>query len=100
MNFRIGQKVVCINADRIPRPGAPPYWRTPPVLRQVYTVAGIGESLSFEGEHVLFLEEQKNPSFLGSKPDCGYLARRFRPVQTTNIDVFLKMLEPQPEKVE
>jgi hypothetical protein len=92
MNFHVGQKVVCVDDN----PHYPQLPWTPPQKGAVYTITSL-----FVERRLLCvtLAELQNKNPVGR--DFGYVAHRFRPLRVTNIDVFLKMLEPQPkEKVE
>jgi hypothetical protein len=91
-NFRIGQKVVCV--DGLVR--WPP--SRPKKNGEVYTIIDKGRSYFDGGTPVVYLAEIKNtpPRFNGR--DVGYKARRFRPVVEKSNDagmaVLKKMLEP------
>lgn len=91
--FRVGQMVVCVK--RGPWTGQ---WGTNPTYRSVYTIRET--QVGPDGDLYLRFEEIRNPKC----PLCGiepaYWSRRFRPVKTTNIDVFTKMLAPAPRELE
>ena len=90
MGFYVGQKVVCVD-DR-PEPGL--RWTGPrPTVGEVYTVGG-QFYLNLRGRQCMHIVEIKN----AAPGNAGFLCARFRPLRTTNIDVFRKMLEPQPVK--
>ncbi|UIY28734.1 hypothetical protein LZK73_18585 [Neorhizobium galegae] len=97
-NFRVGQKVVCIN-DR----GSPEFWNGCRLARKgkVYTV----RSIFYWGEQSLLrLEEIVNPVFGyadGSEDEPGFEAEYFRPIvnRLTDISVFKAMLTPSKSKV-
>ena len=102
--FHVGQKVVCVNA-RPRRKGLHPRYASTviPRLRAVYTIRDIFDASPYGfDEPALLLVEIVNPVRRYTAPtgqvECEqfWLANRFRPVCTTNIDVFLKMLEPEP----
>lgn len=81
MTFHVGQKVVCIDD------GPTPFLDAVPLVKGVvYTIANIG----LHADSAIGLDEV----------DAGasqWFANRFRPVKTTNIDVFLQMLNPVRE---
>ena len=75
MAFRVGQKVVCVDASHAPGSGRP----TP------------------------VLEEQPGRTIDGKwRPDFGFRAARFRPVveRNTDISIFTKMLNPSKQTVD
>lgn len=88
MNYKIGQKVVCIN--NTPHPGR--RWTGDiPVVGRVYTVAGFTASL-YDDAPCFLLEEIKNRSFIYHKfkkvrIDMGYRTTRFRPVVEKKTDI-------------
>lgn len=90
MAFRIGQKVVCVDARaRISLYRAWIY-NDAPVEGRVYTISAI---VLDEGEDCLvLLEHPRSPRSQHS----GFAARRFRPVveRKTDISIFTKMLKP------
>lgn len=90
MNFHVGQKVVCID-DEAYLGGE---WHGPhPVKGSVYTVRAVGV------RHPMVPEEPCiNVEEIMRELDAPFLARRFRPVKETNIDVFTAMLNPSPVK--
>jgi hypothetical protein len=104
--FHVGQKVVCIDVSSHKQKGhlRPTYASTvTPTLGGVYTVRDIFDASVYgHDEPGLLLDEIVNPVrryiSLAGPCECEqfFLAFRFRPVRTTNIDVFTKMLEPVP----
>lgn len=84
MNFRIGQKVICIDGE----------WRCPidasithgPKKREVCVITGFTE---WNSEPFLLLE--------GYPADHGYQAKAFRPIAETDISIFTAMLNPAPK---
>jgi hypothetical protein len=86
MSFRVGQKVVCIDAAQFPgfrwHPDA-----DIPRVGEVYTVTGIFQK---DGKPGVVLKEIKNVEEVYS----GYRASRFRPAvdRKTDISVFTKIL--------
>lgn len=94
MNFRIGQKVVCIDAKHLPgmRPDIPI------VAGEIYTIRWIG---ILRGVPMVRVEEHFRPNSW-PEPDIPMLAERFRPVveKKTDISIFTEMLKPkQRERV-
>jgi hypothetical protein len=100
MNFHVGQKVVCIGMDDADAEEFDLLEE-----RAVYTIRDIDYRAAawHDGVPTVRLEEvtlQSVFTFLGPWEE-GFHPGNFRPLRVTNIDVFLKMLEPQPkEKVE
>ncbi len=91
MAFRVGQKVVCVDAKGRRHLGFDWIHSDAPVEGVVYTVAG----LTFEqGEPCIVLAER--PRSEESEYE-GYAARRSRPVveRKTDISIFEKMLTSQ-----
>lgn len=90
-NFRVGQKVVCVDGDD--------YGVT--VEGKVYTVASVIPRGRSERDDAmgpgLTLREALPPT-----PHHGFDARRFRPVveRKTDISIFRALLTPSKEKVE
>ncbi len=90
--FYVGQKVVCVVGN-----WQPPNWETVPSEGEGYTIRNI---MTYPNGKVGFwLEEIRNPSF-----GCFFFAeitfdsRGFRPVVTTNIDIFTAMLAPKSKE--
>jgi hypothetical protein len=99
--FHVGQKVVCVNDQAWPRA----YGYTPklPKCGVIYTIRAIIDCRAWGyDEDGLLLAEIVNPKrihvtrFRPRLSEVKFRMSRFRPVRTTNIDVFLKMLEPDP----
>jgi hypothetical protein len=95
--FHVGQRVVCV-ANVIEDTDDYAQGETVPVVGQVYTIRSIedypdGPSATLEEIVNRPLEYEL---FDGSCDvgECDFPIYNFRPVKTTNIDVFLKMLEP------
>ena len=100
----VGQKVVCVN-DRPRGDGLRPlYARTTiPKVRGVFTIRDIFDCTVYGyDEPGLLLVEIVNPVLPYIAPagqvrcEQFWLAWRFRPLPTTSIDIFTKMLEPVP----
>lgn len=87
MAFRVGQKVVCIWDDWSCLNGPEDVSLPKPRKGEVYTITDICDPLVAEGP-CLKLAEMKS--------HCRFAARRFRPVHDTDISIFTKMLEPEP----
>ena len=101
--FGIGQKVLCV--DGKPRK-AGMCSQTDEVLVAVGSIYTVREVIDTRGhgydEDALLLEEIRNPVRVYVTPagpvrtEVYFFASRFRPLRTTHIDVFTKMLEPTP----
>ena len=106
--FRIGQKVVCVDIRSRGVGLAPRYCQTVlPVLGGVYTVRDIFDAAPYghHGEAGLLLDEIVNSvlpyTACNGEPvvvEQFWLGFRFRPVRTTDIEVFERMLEPVPAR--
>jgi hypothetical protein len=102
MTFYVSCKVVCTNARKWPRYPKPV---TLPTEGAVYTIRAIVDchALGYD-EDGLLLEEIVNPVCLRDSPsgpfrgEVCFRISRFRPVRTTSIEVFQKMLEPVPQE--
>ena len=95
MSFRVGQKVVCVNATVS---NSFEFWGYDvPEVGRVYTVTGIIPG-AYGKYLAVLLAEIRN----GSKhyPDIGYRLDRFRPLveHKTDISVFTEMLTPKRQK--
>jgi hypothetical protein len=98
MSFHVGQQVVCVN-DRFSRDMR---WRRTvrnfPVLNSIYTI----REIHVEGPLVGFcFHEILNPytRFAAGFGEPAFNSRNFRPVRTTNIEVFKRLLAPTSTKV-
>ena len=89
MAFRVGQKVVCVNAANIFAPGSAPL-----VEDAIYTVRSIERRSG--GEGVALVEIIGEPWDGGGFPEVMFHTHRFRPVveRKTDISIFTKMLTP------
>lgn len=91
MNFRIGQKVVCIKKSR----DTPPVGEVQPCVGGIYTVRGI---VDWGGEWGvgLYLQEIHNSPINTNAGvvERTFSVRRFRPAveRKTDISIFTKML--------
>ena len=94
-NFHVGQKVVCIDQHR---PSAAASWiaqgivPTYPAKGCVYTIRAIVFH-SYTGAALLLLEEVVNVVPAGML-EPGFDAKHFRPVKTTSIEIFERLLVP------
>jgi len=93
MSFHVGQQVVCVN-DRFSRDMR---WRQTvrnfPILNSIYTI----REIYVEGPLVGFcFQEILNPCtwFAAGFGEPAFNSRNFRPVKTTSIEVFKKLLLP------
>ena len=76
--FRVGQKVVCVDAGPQPHQSVDAQWiGESPVVGCIYTVIGTGVS-PISGMPCLYLAEIKSTGRFSRY--TGYLASRFRPV--------------------
>ena len=95
MSFHVGQKVVCIDQDNPTEPG--PH----AVKGCVYTISEIiwygADITPFPGLCFQFYELrfEGHAYYL-----AGFEAEGFRPVKTTNIEIFRQMLVTPPQKVD
>ena len=103
--FAIGQKVVCVD-DRL-RTGRRYYRENLPKNGVVYTVREMVDARArgyTDEDWGLRLVEIVNRKRWYTPPngriftEMFFSASRFRPLRSTNIDVFLKMLEPTPAR--
>src|SRR5262245_41415899 len=95
----VGQKIVCVNVRHWPRGFG--YKPTLPKKGSVYTIRAIVPCRVLYGldEDGLHLVEIVNPTQVSIfKFELAFRMSRFRPVHTTSIEVFEKMLEPVPAK--
>ena len=105
MNFHVGQRVVCIN-DR-PRAGgnAGKGGETLPKAGTTYTIRELVPAGPLCRNDCVRLEEIVNAvrrytAASGERVwvELTFRADRFRPIRTTNIEVFTAMLEPAPKE--
>lgn len=98
MSFHIGQRVVCVN-DRF---SSDKRWRRTvqrfPALNTVYTIREIHVEASLSG---FCFYEIINPRtwFAAGYGEPAFNSRNFRPVRTTNIEVFERLLKPTDDPV-
>jgi hypothetical protein len=97
MDFYVGQRVVCVRVhfskERV--------WlnvvRVFPKLGAIYAVRSIcevGDLIGFCFEEFVNPPEHFSRGFV----EAAFDSRRFRPVRTTSIQVFRKLLVPNPER--
>lgn len=100
MNFRIGQKVVCVRKAKYPNS-----LHGDEITVKVGVVYTIRELYAIpENGHLglRFLEIRNEPrQYLNAFMECGFYANRFRPLveRKTDISIFTRMLTPSKEKV-
>lgn len=112
MNFHVGQKVVCMDADFSVLWHDSMSWsghgyRPPqlPILDEIYAIRGIRHFGWGNGEVTLaiYLQEIMNPigRFLNEMAEQPFWIGRFRPVieRKTDISIFTEMLTPNKTKV-
>ena len=98
MSFHVGQRVVCVN-DRF---SSDKRWRltvrTFPILNTVYTIREIHVEAPLIG---FCFYEIVNPctSFAAGYSEPAFNSWNFRPVKTTSIDVFERLLVPADKTV-
>ncbi len=93
MSFRVGQKVVCVDAKHIVhlRPVVPL------VEGAIYTVRGIWPSDNAGPEH-LYLHEIVN-DLAASGKERAYKSDRFRPIVSRKTDIFTSVpADPESER--
>jgi len=98
MSFCIGQRVVCVN-DRFSRW---PRWRRAarafPKLNSIYTIREVCRSKDYGAEPFVafcFYEIVNPPAlFRAGYFEPSFLSKYFRPVKTTSIELFEKLLLP------
>ena len=96
-NFKVDQKVVCIDDDwgSAPLEGQVQHW---PKKNDVYTVRAV--FVEGDGKVFIRLREIVNPE-TDKHHEAEFWAECFRPVaeRKTDISVFRKLLQPHPEGV-
>lgn len=103
MAFRVGQRVVCVNTRNWPRDDRRP---TYPKRGAVYTVRAIypGRAHGYDEDGLRLVEIVNrrgtywSPDGRRRRCELAFRMSRFRPLRTTNIDVFTRMLEPVPQE--
>lgn len=104
MSFHVGQRVVCVDDDFGPHSSHPKlsgvHW---PQRGAVYTIRAMDFIAASYGEGtVLWFHEITNPvvKFRDLPPmEVAFVAKFFRPVKTTSIEIFRQMLVTPPREV-
>jgi hypothetical protein len=100
MTFHVGQLVACVDDKWEYSPSKMEKCPNLPVRGMIYTVRALDAegAIWLEEEGAVWLEEVVNPPawFWDDTLFCepSFYAWRFRPVRTTNIDVFREIVEP------
>jgi hypothetical protein len=110
MAFHVGQRVVCVDLSPRRKYLHHAVWVAPfamPKRGGVYTVRDVFDARRYGfDQDGLLLEEIINPVLDYVAPaghvriEQFFLAFRFRPLRTTSIEAFHKMLEPVPPSAE
>lgn len=91
MTFRVGQKVVCVDACFVEVPNIP-------TLGAVYTIREIFVNFGcpIRGGCGVYVEEITNPIHQISGMEYGFYSFHFRPIveRKTSIEIFTAMLKP------
>jgi hypothetical protein len=98
MNFRVGQKVVCVDDAR--QPLTAQFTPNMPARGSVYTVRAL-DYCAVSDTQGIFLTEIVNPVFdwaNAPRSELAFKSTRFRPVKTTSIECFKALLAPVPKK--
>ena len=96
MSFHIGQQVVCVSDQFSANPG----WRRAvlsfPQIKAIYTIREIvlGEDVGQPGLIGFCFYEITNPPAL-ELGEPAFNSKNFRPVRSTNIEVFERLLVPK-----
>ena len=103
--FYVGQKVIYVN-DRRSSDARHCVWdrETFPKVGSIYTIRAIVEcrvAYGYDEDGLLLMEIVNRPDHYVSPRgrithELAFRVSRFRPIQTTSIDVFTDMLEPVP----
>lgn len=98
MSFEIGQRVVCVDDRFSQRPDWRQAVRIFPKLNSIYTIREIFADDILVG---LCFEEFSNPpaQFSNGFLEPAFNSRHFRPVRETSIEVFRKLLAPNPKEL-
>jgi hypothetical protein len=97
MDFYVGQRVVCVCVNFSREPVWRSVVRVYPRLGGIYTIRSICEA----GDLIGFcFEEFVNPPghFSRGFVEPAFDSRKFRPVRTTSIEVFHKLLLPREQE--
>ena len=94
MNFRIGQKVVCVDGTRL----CLDLGEQRPVKGRIYTIRNFCED-DTDGTGLRLEEIVNEPRhYTDGYAEIAFYVWRFRPVRTTDISIFTAMLTPIPHK--
>jgi hypothetical protein len=103
-NFRLGQKVVCIDAGKLDPQASDDWDGDAPREGEVYTIRAMAPACAtFKGEQMisLYFEEIRRGAWWGC--ELGYWHVRFRGLEQqkrqTDISVFKKLLDECKEPV-
>jgi len=104
--FSVGQKVICVNCSPRKDGFCNPTDEKLVAVGTIYTIRDIVncQAHGYAEEAAFLLEEIVNPVRVYVAPtgpvrtELYFFASRFRPLRTTNIDVFTKMREPVPAR--
>lgn len=96
MTFRVGQKVVCVDASGLPS------FMAKLIEGKIYTVRGFVLGICRDwsiGDGVTLMEMKNPPTPCGQ--ENGFDPSRFRPIvdRTTDISIFTAMLTPNKTRV-
>lgn len=91
MNFRIGQKVVCVKRGQW---SVVLYGETVPEFGKIYTVRGFDPYLDAGGSAGIFLEEIVNPphQYRNAYGEASFCVTKFRPVIERKTEVGMAIL--------
>lgn len=100
MNFRVGQKVVCVDASPKPTLGIAWTFESLPIREgEIYTIVGTETRGGFLG---VYLHEVKSngPPF-NDGGERSFWPFRFRPIieKKTDISIFTEMLKPKQREL-
>lgn len=101
MIFRVGMKVVCVSSVHDSDDYTYSQGEIVPQVREVYTIRAIIDDNDGAGPGIALEEIVNRPrlyELLDGRAvydEATFDPIHFRPVKTTSIDVFLKMLEPE-----
>ena len=97
MGFQIGRQVVCVSDRFSPEP----HWRRAvrafPKPHMIYTIRDMREVDDLLG--LCFFEiVNRHGRFAEGYVEAAFNSRNFRPVKPTSIEVFEKLLAPEPSR--
>lgn len=100
MNFRVGQKVVCVDDKAHPHPLVEWSMVLPPLKQgDVYTISGFESRSGMLGVYLCEVKSNAPPFKDGG--ERSFLPSRFRPVaeRSTDISIFTEMLKPKQREL-